>query len=94
MKLKEYLDEYGIPMTVFARKIGVSDATISNILYRDKDLRLSTALRIEAVTKSQVTCVELLPAKFLSFSPKEKLNKTNNRKNMNEKKMEHPKKPK
>lgn len=61
MKLKEYLDDYGIPIAAFARKAGVSAQTIHNILDERGDLRLSVGYRIETLTKYRVTCQELLP---------------------------------
>lgn len=61
MRLEEYLEEYGTPLTVFAAKTGASITTILNICAQRGDLLLSIALRIEEATKGQVQCKELLP---------------------------------
>lgn len=61
MLLKEYLDEVGIPITVFAKKVGTCPATIHNILHGNRDLRLSIAVKIEETTKGLVKCKDLLP---------------------------------
>ncbi len=67
MKLSEYLDERGIPIAAFARKLGISAATIHHILKENRDLRLSVAVRIEEATKGSVVCRELLPNRFLEI---------------------------
>lgn len=60
MKLKDYLQDLGIPQATFARKVGVSSRTILNAVL-GKEIRLSLAVRIEEVTKGQVKCKDLLP---------------------------------
>lgn len=67
MKLAMYLEETGIPVTVFARKLGVSSGTIHNILSEENDLRLSIAVKIEDFTKGKITCRDLLPDNFLKL---------------------------
>jgi plasmid maintenance system antidote protein VapI len=58
MKLKDYLDDLGIPIATFARKLNVSRNTLHNII-KGQDIRLSIALKIEELTKGQVTCHDL-----------------------------------
>jgi plasmid maintenance system antidote protein VapI len=64
MKLKQYLETTGIPFAAFAKRLAISVSTLKNIVEERHDLRLSIALRIEALTFHQVTCKELLGAKF------------------------------
>ena len=64
MKLNEYLKETGIPLVVFAKKAGISVATVNNIITNIKDMYLSVAIRIEETTKGQVTCRELISKRF------------------------------
>jgi predicted transcriptional regulator len=65
MHLKDYLEKYGIPVASFARKVGVSRATIETILDKKRDLRLSVAIKIEEVTDRCVTCRDLVPERLL-----------------------------
>jgi DNA-binding transcriptional regulator YdaS (Cro superfamily) len=60
MKLREYLEKKGIKITSFARQIGVTETTMHNIL-SGKDLKLTTALKIERLTEGAVKCCELGP---------------------------------
>ena len=75
MKLTEYLKEIGIPLTVFARRIGVSTATIHNLVREKRDPRLSIAVKIEDATKNRVTCRELLPDDFFTKDVKKTITK-------------------
>jgi plasmid maintenance system antidote protein VapI len=59
MKLKEYLDETGIPIARFARKINVSPNTIHNVI-RGKTISLKIALEIERITEGKVKCKDLI----------------------------------
>jgi DNA-binding transcriptional regulator YdaS (Cro superfamily) len=72
MKLREYLNEHGTPISVFARRAGVSEATIHNILDGNKDLYLSVALRIQKATKGQVTCEDLISEEIVQKGFKRK----------------------
>jgi len=64
MKLRQYLDETEIPIAAFARRVGVTGATIHNVLKRGNTL-LSVAVGIEIATKGEVTCRELLDTNLL-----------------------------
>jgi DNA-binding transcriptional regulator YdaS (Cro superfamily) len=67
MKLKQYLDKYGTPISAFARRAEISQVVVNDIVKEKKqDLYLSVALRIEDTTEGMVTCRELIPAKNLS----------------------------
>lgn len=74
MKLDEFLELTGMPLSKLAQKVGVTTNTIRNILEGERDLRLSVALLIEEATilsdannsKPLVTVKELLPSKFLN----------------------------
>lgn len=65
MRLEEYIEEFGISPPKLAKKANVSALTIRNIMQEKKDIQLSTALKIEAATKGQVTCREMLPKTLL-----------------------------
>lgn len=60
MKLSEYLEDVGIPQSVFAKKLGVSPGTVHKIMREKGNFYLSTALKIEDLTGGKVTCRELL----------------------------------
>lgn len=60
MKLVQYLQQNNLKQKEFAKKIGVSCATISNLVAMKFDIHLSTALSIEEATEGQVTCKDLL----------------------------------
>ena len=62
MKLNDYLEQEGITMTRFARKIGVHRHTLISIL-EGYDTKLSVALKIEEATKGAVKCKDLAPTK-------------------------------
>jgi len=59
MKLREYIDNYGINISAFARKIGVSRGTLTRVL-AGKALTLEIALKIEKGTEGKVTCQDLM----------------------------------
>jgi plasmid maintenance system antidote protein VapI len=61
MRLREYLDDVGIPISVFARRVRVTPKTIHNIL-NGKEPSLSVAVKIAAETRQKVSCTELLPS--------------------------------
>lgn len=63
MELKTYLNDIGIPLAVFARKIGVSIPTIHNAIKGERDIRLSLAIAIEDLTDHKVTCRDLCKKK-------------------------------
>lgn len=60
MKLREYLRSEGLKINAFASKVGVTSATINNVM-NGKEPRLSIAIAIEDATNGQVTCRDLLP---------------------------------
>lgn len=59
MKLREYLDKYGIKIGAFAKRIGVSRNTITRAL-AGKSLSLDVAMKIEKGTEKKVKCQDLL----------------------------------
>lgn len=71
MKLKDYFEENCVNVKLFARKIGVSVATIYSII-DGYDIRLSTALKISKATKGKVKCEDMEPTK----SPKPRASKS------------------
>lgn len=84
MRLGQYLDEVGISICEFSRRLGVCSATIYNILENKRDLRLSVAVRIVKETKGEVTYRELLPPSFqIRESNKRPKNKKANKKQAN-----------
>ena len=62
MRLQEYIDEVGISKTEFARRCGLSVATVFNLVREDsnKDVRLSVAKKIFDYTKGKVQPFDLL----------------------------------
>ncbi len=59
MKLREYFDKYGIKISAFADRIGVSRNTITRAL-AGKPISLEVAMKIEKGTEKKVKCQELL----------------------------------
>ncbi|HLT41318.1 MAG TPA: hypothetical protein VKZ95_01330 [Sphingobacteriaceae bacterium] len=60
MKLQEYMAENCVNIRLFAKKVGISVATIYGI-FNGCDVLLSTALKIEDITKKKVTCRDMIP---------------------------------
>jgi len=67
MKLGKYFKEMCINQNEFARKVGVTAATISNIVAQKNDVHLAIAIRIEDVTEGKVTCRDILNVKSLKI---------------------------
>jgi len=59
MRLREYLDSMGIPVTRFAKRVKVSPQTIHN-LFKGREITLKSALNICEATKGEVTIQEIL----------------------------------
>jgi DNA-binding transcriptional regulator YdaS (Cro superfamily) len=59
MKLREYLDTYGLKHVNFANKLGISRAVLSNIITGTTIPSLKLALEIEEATNGEVSCEEL-----------------------------------
>lgn len=59
MKLKDYLDEYGIKKLQFAKKCGFTYRTLFQYL-NGNDIRLSTAHKIVIATEGKVSLEDLL----------------------------------
>lgn len=55
MKLREYLDHYGMRYNVFARRIGVSTPTMSKILSPGYNPACDFIHKIEKITRKEVT---------------------------------------
>jgi plasmid maintenance system antidote protein VapI len=77
MKLSEFLEETGCPVTKFARRVGVSAGTIKNVLLGKHDIRLSVAIKIEEGTlgkdkKPAVTYRELISDELLNKNKNKK----------------------
>lgn len=65
MRLEEYLEEFGTTIPKLARKANLSAITVRDVVNQRRDPQLSTALSLEAATKGQVTCREMLPESLL-----------------------------
>ncbi len=65
MKLRHYLDESGIKIGAFARKVKCTPATLQSIFNESHDVRLSLAIRIYRETKCKVKPEELLSEKSI-----------------------------
>lgn len=61
MKLRQYLQAEGIKQKDFAKKIDVSPRTLDFILDCERDIRLSTAVKIVKLTRGAVTYKDLVP---------------------------------
>lgn len=59
MKMKEYLDTNGLKGKAFAASLGLTYATIYNIIYKG-GCKLSTALAIEKATRGKVRVEDLM----------------------------------
>jgi predicted transcriptional regulator len=66
MYLTAFLEDTGIPVTKLARKAGIHEGTLYNVL-KGRDVRLSIAIKIEKATKCRVSCNEL----YEEFFPEE-----------------------
>jgi DNA-binding transcriptional regulator YdaS (Cro superfamily) len=91
MKLKEYLNEVGIPIEKFARRVGVCATTIQNVIQEKRDLRVSIAIKIEDATlgdngKPKVTIREMVPKHLQRINPKKD---TKNKRSKHENKEEN-----
>ncbi len=65
MRLEEYLEEFGTTIPKLARKANLSAITVRDVVNQKRDPQLSTALSLEAATKGQVTCRDMLPSRLL-----------------------------
>lgn len=61
MKLKDYLDKFGIPNRSLAKRTGMCDATVNRIL-QGKNMRLDLAWNIVKFTNNEVTFDDLYSA--------------------------------
>ena len=59
MKLKDFLDKKNMSMYSFAKLLGVTHQTISNIAILHKEPSLSVATRIEELTLGEVKCSDM-----------------------------------
>lgn len=73
MKLREYIDKYGINIRKFSRSAKISEATVHNIL-KGFDIKLSVALKILDITGGEVSCEDLKPTRARGVSAKKKRN--------------------
>lgn len=58
MKLRDYLDATHVRQEVFARHVGITHRTLVNALL-GKEVKLTTAIRIEKATCGAVTCHDM-----------------------------------
>jgi DNA-binding transcriptional regulator YdaS (Cro superfamily) len=58
VELTKYIEEHGVSIAKFARKVGVTPTTIHNLL-EGRDVKLSIGVKIQRVTKGKVTCEEI-----------------------------------
>lgn len=59
MKLSEYIEDMGISVAKLTRISGLTKRSIYNLMNEKRDIRLSTAVKIERATKGKVTCREI-----------------------------------
>ncbi len=83
MKLKEYIDKYGMKQSILARRSGISENTLIRAI-RGEYIRLSTAAKIAKATENEVTvydiCSTVLCIDENSDKPKKKKDKEKTRK--------------
>jgi plasmid maintenance system antidote protein VapI len=58
MKLRDYLEATRVRQEVFARHVGITHRTLVNALL-GKEVKLTTAIRIEKATCGAVTCHDM-----------------------------------
>ncbi len=58
MKLRDYLEATSIRQEVFAKHVGITHRTLVNALL-GKEVKLTTAIRIEKATCGAVTCHDM-----------------------------------
>ena len=60
MKLKEYIEEYGVAVGKFAKIVGTTPRTVYMIMNQETEPKLSIALRIVQGTKGVVSFEDLI----------------------------------
>ncbi len=60
MDLKEYLDVHRITYKEFSERLGINRQSLQNVVYGNKKPSLDLAIKIEELTKGQITPRELL----------------------------------
>jgi len=70
MKLKEFIDQWGISINKFAIKSKVAPATIRKLIASDgsKDVGLSVALKIERASNNMVKCEDLISEDLINMT--------------------------
>lgn len=58
MKLSQFFEETGMPITIFSKRSGVTTATLYN-LFQGRDVRGSVLISIERATKGKVSAKEI-----------------------------------
>lgn len=61
MKLREYLEATKLKQEIFAKHVGITHRTLVNALL-GKEVKLSTAIKIEKATCGAVTCHDMFLA--------------------------------
>lgn len=79
MKLKEYLDKFGIPVTAFAKRTGMCGANVHRIL-QGNNMRLDLAWNIVQFTKGAVSFGDLYSDLQLKKKEKKPRNKAKKKK--------------
>ncbi len=71
MRLKDFIEEWGISVNKFARKAGVAQSTMRALVMSDgtRDVALSVALKIERASNRIVTCEDLISEDLLHAAP-------------------------
>lgn len=59
MKLKDYIEKYGTPISVLARKANMKECTLIKI-FRGSEPTLKSAIAIEDATRGEVTIREMV----------------------------------
>lgn len=77
MKLREYLEATKLKQEIFAKHVGITHRTLVNALL-GKEVKLSTAIKIEKATCGAVTCHDMFLAEADSESNTKKDEQQNN----------------
>jgi DNA-binding transcriptional regulator YdaS (Cro superfamily) len=65
MKMKDYLDSHGYRYNFKAKEWGVTPQYLNELMYGKAYPSLKTALRIEILTKGEVSCYDWIDPKEL-----------------------------
>ncbi len=66
MKLHDYLEKYGTPTSLLARRTGISGSAL-HMIVNGSIPSLKSALRIEIATRGEVTCEDMIDPELIKL---------------------------